>query len=951
MGHINNLYMSKLHLTSRDLTEVVIPKGFDCDICTEAKMHRRSFPLRLETATEISDIIYADEFIAPVVSVDDYKSAILFTDDYSSFRKTYLMKSSSEIPVHFEHFRNLVKNQTGRDSKIFRTFRTDDAAVFKSRKMMELYSNYGIVHQPGTRYTPQTDGKSERGIRSIKEKTRALLIQAKLPQSFWSFAALHATNLLNYSPTRINNRFKCPYELWTGQKPSIEHFRVFGCDAFLYQPKAVRSTFDPTATPCIYLGHQQKAYLVLEIETNLIRVSTEVKFKETQFSHAKTFMDEDENENVNQNEFLDDEPNEQLEHALVEPEQDPLTLVTKASNQGETTTMDWILARLNMHADLEVTDSFDLVWDGSHGVYFTFPLNIPQIYKNIKQKIYHDQTPTVIVVIPSEMTDLIKMFQPILKQTALETKFDNINLTVCVVTGLPIKYKPNAMHTTTARYVPEQYKDIQKCQDSAKWTTAVNEELLAMEQNQVWELVPRQPGMKVLGNRYVFKVKENTDGSVERYKARLVAQGFAQIEGVDFTEKFAPVVKHIALRTFLALTNNFHMEIHQMDVNNAFLYGDCEDETYMKVPDGLDVSDNLVCKLKKSIYGLKTAPLQWNKKLHDTLTSIGFNRTGTDHCIYVKSENSKLEIIVVYVDDIAIATQNMEDMMKYKALLSTRFKMKDLGDIRYMIGWEISRDRKLGTMKISQNKYIQDTLVEFGMQDSKPEVTPMDPNVKLTDQMNAKGDEMVNIPYRQVIGKLNYLITGTRPDIANAVNIVSRFQQNPGLAHWTAVKRILRYLKGTADIGLTFTSNNESKITGYCDSDWAADHDKRRSTSGNLILGFGGILLWNSKRQNSTALSTTEAEYIAACECAKNVQYLRNLLLEMKIEIPRTVTLYEDNQGAIGMINNPTNHSRAKHIDIRYHFIRDLVNLKLIDLTYIPTENQLADLLTKPLPP
>jgi hypothetical protein len=577
----------------------------------------------------------------------------------------------------------------------------------------------------------------------------------------------------------------------------------------------------------------------------------------------------------------------------------------------------------------------------------------------------------MIVIVPSYMPDIITRLEKIAilppfrikhdKNTYIpeDLQFQKINgigyphweySIAILVSGKPTKFIPNGLHAEE-RFTPDTLKKAMNSSESEQWKFAMKDELDAMRVNDVWDVVDRPKDRKVIGSKYVYKIKENPDGSINKYKARLVAQGFSQIEGVDFEESFAPVIKHIALRTCLALANSLNFELHQMDVNNAFLYGEIEEETFMELPPDCRVDSNKVCKLKRSIYGLKVSPLMWYKRLDKFLTKAGFHRLSADHCIYVKGEQEN-QFILVYVDDSVLGMKTSTDIKKHKEIFSKEFKMKDLGEVKVILGWEIERDRKKKILKINQTKFIKDTLRIFGMSECSSEKIPMDVKVHLTEKMNAKGNEMENVPYRQAIGKLNYLVTGTRPDIANAVNIVSRFQQNPGPSHWTAVKRILRYVKGTLSVGLTFDGNLESKslgLCGYTDSDWAADHDRRKSTSGTLVMGFGGILIWSSKRQNCVALSTAEAEFVAACECVKNIQYLRNLLNEMKIIVPRTIQVYEDNQGAIAMINNPTSHSRAKHIDIKYHFIRDLVNLKLIKLKYISTKDQLADILTKPL--
>ena len=389
--------------------------------------------------------------------------------------------------------------------------------------------------------------------------------------------------------------------------------------------------------------------------------------------------------------------------------------------------------------------------------------------------------------------------------------------------------------------------------------------------------------------------------------------------------------------------------IHQMDVVTAFLNGELEEEIYMRQPEGYVVpgKEHMVCKLRKSLYGLKQASRCWNKALHDHMKQIGFERSPSDPCVYIQRMGS-VTVVAVYVDDLILITETSEEMETVKESLKKKFRMKDMGRLHYCLGISIMQDDDDKSIWLHQKQYICNMLKRYGMTEANPALTPADVNVKLV-----KGDgvskEVDPVMYQSMVGSLLYTAMATRPDIAHAVGVVSKFNSNPTEAHLTAVKRILRYLKGTINLALKYKEDETNSLIGYSDADWAGDLDDRYSTTGNLFLLAGGAVSWVSKKQHVVALSTTEAEYIALSLAAQEATWLRRMLTEFGAS-PGCVILMEDNQGAIALAKNPIAHTRTKHIDIRYHYIREAIQDGTIDVQYCPTDDMNADLLTKPLP-
>ena len=473
--------------------------------------------------------------------------------------------------------------------------------------------------------------------------------------------------------------------------------------------------------------------------------------------------------------------------------------------------------------------------------------------------------------------------------------------------------------------------------------------------NKTWELVPLPSDRVTIKSRWLFKIKPGHNNVPERYKARLVAKGYTQREGIDYRDTYAPVVKHTALRVILSLVAALDLDMTQLDVKTAFLHGDLEEEIFMEQPEGF-VSpgrEKDVCRLIKSLYGLKQAPRCWNNKFNNFLIKFGLTRSTSDSCIYYRRQGEEFTVVAIFVDDGLICSNEPESLSAILAHLRTEFEMTTSEANRYL-GLNIIRDRPLRQLFVNQSHYIENILKRFNMTTCNPKSIPADPNARMSAEMAPKTEnavkEMSSVPYCEAIGSLMYLMVMTRPDIAFAVNQVSQCCQNPGPGHWNGVKRILAYLAGTSNHGLLFKKNDEGSLIGYCDADYAGDADKRRSTTGYIFLLYRGPVSWCSKRQSCTALSTTEAEFVAACEASKEATWLLRLLQELGIKENGPVPLMSDNQSAIRVVNNTEFHQRTKHIDVKYNYIRDQQSNGIVDVRYICTNQQLGDIFTKPLP-
>lgn len=488
----------------------------------------------------------------------------------------------------------------------------------------------------------------------------------------------------------------------------------------------------------------------------------------------------------------------------------------------------------------------------------------------------------------------------------------------------PARYEVNLAECNE----PISYRDAISRSDAEKWIKAIAEELSAHEKNGTWTIVPQEPGQNPIDSR-----------------------GFMQKPGRDYSETFSPVIRFDSLRVFLAMVAQRNLELIQFDVKTAFLYGKLPDRAFMKIPEGLHVKENetLMCKLEKALYGLKQASRIWNREFVSFLKHFSFTENNADKCIFHGKVDNDDVYLGLYVDDGLIAAKSNRSITKVTNALKEMFEIT-LGNAEMFVGLQINRDRSNKQMFLSQRNYTEQVLSKFEMNDAKEVAVPADPHASLQPVGN-NVQLKCNVPYRETVGSLMFLASVSRPDIAFAVSYVSRFLNGYGNSHWQAIKRILRYLKGTLEVEILYNSEkNDLRLVGYSDADFASDVSTRRSTTGVVFMFAGGPVTWSSQRQSLVTLSTTESEYVAATSTAKEAMWLRSLLNDLGYSCEGATVLNIDNQSTIRLAKNPEFHKRTKHIDLRFHYVREKVEAKEIVVKYVPTGSQLADILTKALP-
>lgn len=896
LGHLNVKSVKALRgmVSGMDLAQShVAPSSFTCEGCIEGKQQRSPFPVDGATrASKVLEIVHSD-VCGPMktTSMGGCKYFVTFIDDFSRKIWLYPIKAKSECFEKFKEFKALVEKQSEHKIKVFRS---DNGGEFMSNQFGELLKKEGIARQTTTPYTPQQNGVAERANRTIVEMARSMLHAQNLGLDLWAEAVVTAVYTRNRCPTSAVQNMT-PEQAWSGRPPRVEHMRTFGCIAFAKVPDSQRTKLDAKATKCVFLGYCEgtKAYRLMSLDTKKIIRARDVTFCE--------------NSKVEDN--LDDGPS------------------------GRSGDKPAIVDQSSKSPVIDIVDEDEDDEDGGDEEHIE--------ERHLKTKNGEKKAQATAVEDNASSSD--RRYPERNRRPLGEWWKNHI---------LPQGEEEYA--NVALLDAPLTIREAMSCDDANKWEQAMQEEYKSLMDNGTWELTSLPKNRNAIGCKWVFRTKRDATGDVIRYKARLVAKGFSQIEGVDFHETFAPVAKFTTIRCILAIGAAMDLEMHQMDVKTAFLNGELDEDIYMVQPEGFvqPGNENLVCKLNKSLYGLKQSPRAWYQKIDTFLVHIGFTRSIADHSLYFMQKGQHVVIVIIYVDDLIILASCMSSLKALKAMLENEYEMSDLGELHFCLGVEFVRDRVSRTISMNQSKYVMDVLKRFGMEDCKPVGTPLDVNsrlVKLTDEEYAlEAQSMVDVPYKQAVGSLMYAMIATRPDLAYPISVVSQHMARPGSSHWVAVKRIMRYLKGTSDVRLCLGGDN-IVLSGYCDADYAGDTNDRRSTTGYMFKVGSGAVSWNSKRQQTTATSTVEAEYMATSHGTKEAIWLRQLMADVRCTQEEATTIMCDNQGSMSLAKNPTHHSRTKHIDVQYHFIREKLEMKVIELKYCPTEHMVADVLTKAL--
>ena len=985
MGHLNETDLKRLVNMSTGIMLTQKPRVRPiCEACSKAKSQRKVSRRPQREVVEKLGKVHMDlggPFNVP--SINGARYYILLTDQATLRTWCFTYKHKDETYQLFRDWKTQVENES---SCKIKTVRFDNGTEFINEDFKSHFKESGIVWEPTVAYTPEQNGLSEVQNRVVMNGVRAMLFDSKLSRYLWSELLHTKVYQKNRSPTTRLQGIT-PHESWYGEKPYLGHMRIIGCVAWVHIPKEKRKKLDERSKKCYLVGYEgTNVFRVWNPATHKVERVSHVDFDEsrmmtsavtdTGYWLAEATGDDQEVFDVGEDrsshqhtpgpgpgpvlppEAVDTPPD--LPNAISNVDMERIRNLLNTNSPGDAG--DVGDASDNHMDDFEEEDeevppdSLEAHPDPCTDATYTYhrPSRTPKPTQKVllNEKWGDTKMWAQRAIAHTKCTKTLESERLYCRQAILshedpnyhdfEPEFD-LTATVQKIAEL----RANQAVEEVDDYEPLTYEQAMAGPYAKQWKEAMDRQMNSFATMHTWDLVPRTKDMPVLSGRWVYKIKKKPDGSI-LYKARWVVRGFEQVLGVNYDQTFASVVKSMSFKVLFAIMAYYDLDCEQMDVVTAFLNALLKETIYVEQPKGYG-KDNMVCHLRRALYGLKQSPREWYYTLREFLESKGFHHTESDHSLFV-NEQTRL-IVSVYVDDIQIyGPRGSKHIPELKKELHIRFAMTELGPCTYYLGMEIQRDRNKRTVRITQTTYLKKVLARFGMSNCASAPTPMVAGTQLQEETVDQARPEVIHEYQSMVGSVMYPMIQTRPDICFAVTILSRFNQNPNSKHHAAVKRIIRYLKGTLHHGITYGLGNG--LEGYTDADWASDSETRRSLGAYVFLLYGGAISWSSKRQQSIALSSCEAEYMAQTQAAKEAIWLTRLLSELDVGFglpTKPVLIKADNQGAIALTKDPRYHSRTKHIDIQWHFVRDQVETGAVTFEWVPTGEMTADGLTKAL--
>ncbi|KAF7570398.1 hypothetical protein PtrM4_104000 [Pyrenophora tritici-repentis] len=966
-AHLGPAKIAKLHEVTTLQKKIQVPEKIEiCEVCSLTKM-KNSIPkqLREHKATKLALVQF--DIAGPFpTSLRGNRWFLLIIDSYTRKNWVIPLKKKGDAQRELQIWKTFVEHQTGEKVKAAGT----DNAPELLQQAEEWRVTQGVEIQPTTIASSHQNGPAERNIQTAEADMRAMLKDAGLPIEFWDEAVeadAYLRNRTNTGPT-INGKQVSPEEAFTGTKPSIDHIRVWGSKCYSYiNPKTIpadqrHDKLVDRGRVGVFMGYSEttnkqfKFYspeLGYTSRTSRLSVDeytpggkVELRLrnipagpqgtqntmpdrkprgrprKDLESSPAEPMepppaksMELSPAEPIEPSpvELMEPSPVELMEPSPVEPmEPSPAEIVEPVpENPIELSSAELTPEPVKRHR-------------GRPGKLTTIPPTAPSDERvpNLVDEEGPEEPYTQSVreeEAPRYFTRQAKRKRSN-EEVVEDERFSKIVKAMLAQAGLieeqtRLSEKAFAATEIAGIQIPQTHEQaINDPKYGKQWKAAILEEIIALMENRTWEEVPKPKDANMVDSKWVFTVKTNLDGTVERFKARLVARGFTQVHGTDYNETFAPTVRMDTLRLFMATVAAENLECFHFDIKNAFTESHLKEEIFLKQPQGVEVKKGYVLKVLRSLYGLKQAARDWNLLIKKELLAWGFVQSLADPCMFIHEE--KQLRILVYVDDIAVAAKDRAQIDWFYKKLSGRFNTKNLGEIHKILGVRVTRDRKRRTIYLDQEQYIHAVLDKFGMS-SKQHRDKKIPSADYTSFRPAtNNDTRIDITeYQQVIGSLMFAMVLTRPDIAFTLGKLSQYMSDPAEHHGHALKNLLRYLRSTVTMKLRYGPGD--------------DMVDRKSVSGSTAMFYGGPISWSSKKQRSVATSSCESEYIALSTCCKQGQWIAQMFRDLGFpkyigKDTNKVQMLGDNQGAIALTKNPHLHERSKHIDVCYHFIRDL---------------------------
>lgn len=892
-------------------------------------------------------------------------------DAHSRYAFTVGLHNKSQHPKYLQKLILLLQTLKG---WVLKNLRSDDAGELRSKEFLSFLSSMGINLITSVAGAHEQNALAERLIRTLVEGSRVMLFVARLPKYLFEDALRFMTHVYNL---RAHSSLdgKTPYELFFSTVPSVAHLRVFGAHCHVLSRVQNPDKMVPKSFPGRLIGyHTDKlgaspnGYIIYFPSSRKVMIARDVIFNEapvldacrsfansyrspapsisssTEIEYCSKDPESSEDESWDPEIFASDTPIPLSQARLppstvsdgsIPPVQTPVPLQssdpiesTAPSTSPSTTSWDFLPSSSSASSNLDPNDDSDTYYS---------PLQ-------------------------SEEEDLGNE-EPVAHRTRAQTRRSAhaaMVLLAFMTMMNPNKLTMLAYSCAFTIFAPEprNYREAIRRSDANRWIQATKDERLALEEAGTYIIVDPPPKAFIIGSTMVYKIKQTVDGKIDRYKARLCARGDLQHYGIHFTETFAPVVKFATIRLILALATIMNWSIYQLDINSAYLYGDIDTDIYMRIPHGFypDAKrQGKVLKLLKSLYGLKQAGKIWYTLLSEFLISNGFKNSSLDRCCFIKTMGSVVLIVLTYVDDLIYASNSITALQQFKKQMATRFKMKDLGELNYIVGIKITRTTR--STKLDQSLYHKDILSRFNMDNSIAARTPLPAKAILYPRTSTE-ESTDHTEYRSRVGSLMYSFLGTRPDLGFVVGQLSRYLHDPTTLHRRYADQALRYVKFTQNDGITYTydgPNDETsrrshvKIIGYSDADWAGDTSDSRSTRGHVICLANAPIVYSSTKIKNVCKSTAAAETAAADAANDDIFWLRNMLDFLGFPQPEPTTLFMDNMSAIKGISKGNTTQSNKYFRIRIDSLHESVKNNELKLVHREGANLPADMLTKSL--
>lgn len=922
LGHIGLKPLKSLLKTSN-----ISPSSYNeievqqCPVCVSSKMSRHSFKTRdAYRSDSAGQLIHTDVGSFEVSSREGFKYFITFIDDYSKYTAIYPMKLKSDSLNCFKTFR--ASFELLLSTKI-KAIRSDNGGEFMSQAFSSLLRELGISHNDGPPHSPQLYGLAERTNRTVGNQVRCALSSASLPKPFWVDALRYYCHTLNSVPCYTQAGFKSPNAVLNLPTVDLARTHPFGCLAWYKVPEADRRKLDPKARQGILLSYlaDGNGYRLWDKTNRKVIKSRDVLFRHDQFPYVST-----------PDRSCEPEVNEEISWPHMPSNPTPQRVGTQRHLSA------------SIHNPRRRALSPSMFEDVPSPPLHQSPAPSTTPSPSTPSPSPPPAQPPPSPPLPSRHLRARPPPPPPEPQAAVRRS----SRRRAEPDRLGHWSKSASTDSADVQDTPKTWKQLLRSPSKEKWLKAADSEFSSLVGMNTWKLVPRPLRRKIIKSKWIFKIKRRVDNSIIKLKARLVAMGYSQIQGVDYTDVFAPTTRLETLRLVLSLLASRRWSGRQIDIKTAFLNGHLESPVYMSQPEGYEDPEHpdWVCEVQRSIYGLKQSPRQWNSELHEALVGFGFVQSSYDPTLYFSLRQDKLVgLLTVHVDDIAIV--GTDDFVKSAIdSISGRFEVSSNEELHHFLSLDIKRDIPARRVYLSQEHYIRDVASRFLPSGHTPTRTPTSSTFKDLSPREPS-DQGSSGNYSSLIGALLWVAQCTRPDVSFAVNRLSQYLRDPSDDHWQAGIRVLNYLVSTSHLPLSL--GGDAVVSGYSDADWAEDRHDRRSTTGYTYRFGCGPISWRSRKQTTVSLSSTESEYKALSDSCREGLWIRNLLHELKIRPLDAIPLHVDNEGAEALAKNPQHHSRTKHIHTRFHFVRECVKAKHMSLCHVSSADMLADMLTKPL--